>query len=330
MKTRRLGWTDLELSTIGIGTYAIGGKWQYGWGAQDDNDSIGTIRRSVDLGINWIDTAPAYGRGHAEELIGEALPQLSEKPIIATKCGFLWKENGELYFSLNADAIRKDLEDSLRRLKIDHIDLYQIHWPNPDSGIEEAWHEISKMVKEGKIRYAGVCNFSVDQLKRIEPIHRVASLQPPYSMLKREIETDLLNYCKEKNIGVVVYSPLQQGILTGTFSKERMQGLPDDDVRLRNDDEHRHFHEPEFSINLEFVNQLKPIAEKNGRTVSELAIAWTLLRREVTSSIVGARKPSQIEQTASAGDWDLSAEDAAKVSKLLTERDAAIRTIKRA
>ena len=324
MKTRKLGWTDLELSTIGIGTYAIGGKWQFGWGEQDDNESVDAILRSIDLGVNWVDTAPAYGMGHAEDVLGDALKKMPKKPIVATKCGFLWDQSGQVFFSLKKNVIREEVENSLRRLKLDVIDLYQIHWPNPNSDLEEAWTEISKLVKDGKIRYAGVCNFSVEQLRRVDPIHRVASLQPPYSMLKRDIEGELLAYCNEKNIGVVVYSPLQQGLLTGTFSKERLSKLPADDVRHRNDDEHRHFVEPEFTINLDFVNKLKPIAAKRGITTGQLALAWTLARPEVTSAIVGARRAIQIEETAVGGNHELSQAELAAIQILLSEREKAI------
>ncbi|MGB4692284.1 MAG: aldo/keto reductase [Atribacterales bacterium] len=324
MRKRKLGWTDLELTVIGFGSWALGGGgWESGWGPQDDEESIAAIHRALDLGINWIDTAAVYGLGHSEEIIAKALRGMSEKPIIATKCGLVWNEKGEVFGCLKRDSIRKEVEDSLRRLEVEVIDLYQIHWPDPDPDIEEAWSTMADLVKEGKIRYAGVSNFNVEQMKRIEKIHPIASLQPPYSMIMRDIEKEILPYCAEKNMGVIVYSPMQKGLLTGKFTPERVKNLPPDDHR-RNDPQ---FNEPLLSINLELVEKLKPIAEKYGRTLAQLAIAWVLRRPEVTAAIVGTRRPSQIEETFPAGDWELAAEDIEAIEKLLQEREEKIKNL---
>ncbi|MCS7219877.1 MAG: aldo/keto reductase [Anaerolineae bacterium] len=322
MQTRQLGYTDLHLTTIGLGAWAIGGGgWAYGWGPQDDADSIATIQRALDLGINWIDTAAVYGLGHSEEIVGQAIAGRRDKVIIATKCGLVWDEGSTVpYGRLKADSVRRELEASLRRLKTDYVDLYQIHWPNPDEDIEEAWSTIADLIREGKVRYGGVSNFSVAQLQRVQPIHPVASLQPPYSMIRREVEAELLPYCAAHRIGVIVYSPMQSGLLTGKVTREWVQRLPEDDWRRRNS----HFQEPELSVNLRLVEGLRRIAERNGRTVAQLAIAWVLRRPEVTAAIVGARKPSQIEETAPAADWTLSSEDIAEIDALLAERERAL------
>jgi aryl-alcohol dehydrogenase-like predicted oxidoreductase len=334
MQTRKLGYTDLHLTTVGLGTWAIGGEWAYGWGPQDDDESIAAIRRALDLGINWIDTAAVYGLGHSEEIVGQAITGRRDEVIIATKCGRVWDEGSTTpYGRLKAESVRREAEASLRRLNVEVIDLYQIHWPDPDQDIEEAWGVIADLIREGKVRYGGVSNFSVEQLKRVQAIHPVASLQPPYSMLRRGTEENLLPYCAANDIGVIVYSPMQAGLLTGKFTKERAANLPDEDWRKRNP----YFQEPELSANLALVEKLRPIAERNGRTVAQLAIAWVLRRplrpfdraqdrlrsgqAEVTAAIVGARHPSQIEETAPAGDWVLSAEDIAEIDALLAERE---------
>ncbi len=318
MRTRKLGFTDLELTTVGLGTWAMGGPWQFGWGPQDDDEAIAAISASLEAGINWIDTAPVYGLGHSEELVGKALKQTDQKPIIATKCSLLWNDKREKVSCLKAQSIRRECHDSLERLGIETIDLYQIHWPEPEEDIEQAWEEMAGLAEEGKIRYLGVSNFNVEQIKCLQKINPVASLQPPYSMLHREVEDELLAYCAENDIGVVAYSPMQRGLLTGKFSQERLANLPLDDHRRRNPD----FHEPQFTATLEFVEQLKPIAERNGRTLAQLSISWVLRRSEVTAAIVGARKPEQILETAPASDWDLNEEDIEQVEQLLAERQA--------
>jgi aryl-alcohol dehydrogenase-like predicted oxidoreductase len=321
VRTRKLGYTNLHLTTVGLGTWAIGGPWKWGWGAQDDAESIDAIQRALGVGVNWIDTAAVYGMGHSEEVVGRAIAGRRDEVIVATKCGLVWDEGStEAYGQLTAASVRREVEASLRRLDVDVIDLYQIHWPRPDEDIEEAWGTIADLVREGKVRYGGVSNFSVEQLKRVQPIHPVASLQPPYSMLERGVEEELLPYCAANDIGVVAYSPMQAGLLTGKYTRERIAGLPDDDWRKGSS----HFSEPAISATLALIERLRPIAERNGRTLAQLAIAWVLRRPEVTAAIVGARRPSQIEETAPAGDWVLSQEDTAEVDALLAERERAL------
>lgn len=323
MQTRKLGWTALNLSTIGFGTWALGGgDWKWSWGAQDDQESIAAIERGISLGINWIDTAPVYGLGHSEEVVGKALKKLSKRPIVATKCSLVWDQNKSISNCLKKASVRAEVEASLKRLGIDVIDLYQIHWPNPDQEIEEGWSAIADLVKEGKVRYAGVCNFSVEQLKRIQPILPVASLQPPYSMIVRGIESELLQFCAANRIGVVVYSPMQKGLLTGKFM-QRADSLAADDHRRQDPD----FQEPRLNAHLELVEGLRPIAAKSGKTVANLAIAWILRRPEVTAAIVGARRPSQIEETVAGGDWTLSEQDLYAIDKLLDQHQQALKQI---
>ncbi len=319
MQTRKLGYTDLRLTTVGLGTWAMGGgDWAFAWGPQDDDESVAAIHQALDLGINWIDTAAVYGLGHSEEVVGRAIRERRDEVIVATKCGRVWDEGSTMpYGRLKAESIRREAEDSLRRLNIDVIDLYQIHWPQPEEDIEEAWTTIAELIGEGKVRYGGVSNFSVAQLQRMQAIHPVASLQPPYSMLNRKVENELLPYCEANGIGVVVYSPMQAGLLTGKFSRDRVDGLPEDDWRRKD----RHFQEPELSANLSFVDELRPIATEAGITPAQLAIAWVLRRPEVTSAIVGARRPSQIKETAKAGQWELPDETADQLEKLLQQRD---------
>lgn len=318
MDKRRLGHTDLYVTPIGMGTWAVGGgNNPYGWGAQDDSESVASIQRGLDLGINWIDTAAGYGKGHAEEIVGRAIAGRRDELVLATKCGILWKEDGsDIYGHLKAESIRREVEQSLGRLNVEVIDLYQIHWPLPDEDIEEGWAAVCDLVKEGKIRYGGVSNFNVAQIERIRSRDLVASLQPPYSMLERGIEEEILSYCGANSIGVIVYSPMQAGLLTGRMTKERVANFPGDDWRKGAS----HFQEPALTANLQLVEGLRSIAERNGRPVSQLAIAWVLRRPELTAAIVGARRASQIEETAGAADWRLSADDIAAIDALLAER----------
>jgi aryl-alcohol dehydrogenase-like predicted oxidoreductase len=320
---RKLGYTDLQFTTVGLGTWAIGGGgWQWGWGPQDDAESIAALRRGMDLGINWIDTAAAYGLGHSEEVVGKAIEGRRDEVIVATKCGLVWEEGGTTVSNrLKADSVRWECEQSLRRLNVDVIDLYQIHWLVPDEDIEEAWGTIADLIKEGKVRYAGVSNASVEQLRRLQPTHPVAALQPPYSMLERGVEDELLEFCAANDVGVIVYSPMQTGLLTGKYTKERVAALSDEDWRK---DRSPHFKEPQLSANLALVDGLRPVAARHGKTVAQLAIAWVLRRPEVTGAIVGSRKPSHIEETVEAGDWELDSQDIAEIDALLADRNRAL------
>ena len=315
MQRRKLGTSGLELTTVGLGTWAIGGSWQYGWGPQDDQDSLDAIFEAMDCGINWIDTAPIYGCGDSESIIGKALRQMSEKPIIATKCGLLWNDKREKLNNLKKDSIQRECEDSLRRLGVEVIDLYQIHWPIPGKDIEEAWEAIDELIRQGKVRYGGVCNFQIDCLERIQAIRPAASVQPPYSMLARGIERELMGYCGEHGIGMVCYSPMHKGLLTGKFTKEYLSQMPDEDHRKKLD---RDFKEPRFGQNLAIVEKLKTIAAEYGCPVGQIAIAWVLRRPEMTAAIVGARKKGQISQTAPAGDLVLREDTIQQIEAILS------------
>jgi len=322
MRTRKLGYTNLQFTTVGLGTWAIGGGgWEWGWGPQDDTESIASLRRGLDLGINWIDTAAAYGLGHAEEVVGQAIAGRRDETIVATKCGLVWKEGSpNISNNLKADSVRAECEASLRRLNVDVIDLYQIHWPVPDEQIEEGWATIADLIQEGKVRFGGVSNCSVEQMKRLQKIHPIASLQPPYSMLERGVEEGLLEFCAANDIGVICYGPMQNGLLTGKYTKEKIAAMPDEDWR-----KHRspHFQEPSLSANLDLIDSLRPVAERHGRTVAQLAVAWVLRRPEVTAAIVGSRRPSHIEETVLAGDWVLDPQDVTEIDALLEKRDKA-------
>jgi aryl-alcohol dehydrogenase-like predicted oxidoreductase len=292
----------------------MSGARRAGWGPQDDGDSIASIHRGLDLGINWIDTAPNYGLGHAEEVVGKALKGISTKPIISTKCLFMWKPDGTSVMRLDRERVRIQCENSLKRLGVDTIDMYMIHWPRPQEYIEEAWETFTELIKEGKIRHIGVSNFSIEQMEMLKPVHPIAFLEPPYSMIERKVEDGLLEYCRKNEIGVVVYSPLQQGLLTGTIKS--INELAAEDVR-------RHspiFQEPSFSANLNLARELVPIAKKYGRSTAQLAIAWILRRPEITSAITGPRVPSEIEDNVKGSDWELAKEDIAAVEKLLVKR----------
>ena len=320
MQTRKLGYTDLDLTTVGFGAASIGGGRDYANRHRDDAEGIATVHAALDLGINWIDVAPKYGNGHGEELVGRALAERSERVIVATKCGNREHADGSGYRSLKAESIREEVELSLHRLNVDVIDLYQIHHPRPDKEIEEGWSTIADLIKEGKIRYGGVSNFTPDQLSRVQAIHPVASLQPVYSMLMRDIEVELLDYCTANDIGVIPYSPMQSGLLTGKFTREYIDALPANDWRKRYQ---RAFREPNLTANLALVEKLRPIAARYGRPLGQLAIAWTLRRPDITAVIVGARRPSQIEESAPAGDWALPDDVLAEIAQLLAENEEA-------
>ena len=319
MRKRKLGNTDLELTVMGFGAWAIGGgNWEFSWGPQDDKKSIDAIHKALDLGINWVDTAAIYGLGHSEEVVAQALEGRRNDVIVATKCSMRWDDNREIYRSLNADSIRKECENSLRRLRTDYIDLYQIHWPNPEDDIEEGWDTLNQLKREGKIRWAGVSNFDVMQMDRVSHIAPISSLQPPYNLLHRDTEEKLLPYCRENNIGVVAYSPMGSGLLTGKYTREKIAQLPPDDHRPKYN---RNFQMPKLERNLKLIEELKELAAEDGHTVAQLAVAWVLRRPEVTSAIVGGRTPQQVEGTAPAGDWELHQETVDRIDNLIHKYD---------
>ncbi len=306
MQTRKFGNTDLQTTLIGFGAWAIGGGgWKVAWGPQNDDDSIAAIHRAIDLGINWIDTAAIYGLGHSEEVVGRALQGRSERPYIFTKCSRFADQEGNLYGVLKRDSIRRECEQSLRRLKVDVIDLYQIHRPQPDEDIEEGWTAMAELQAEGKVRYIGVSNFNVEQMRRAQAIAPIASLQPPYSLIRRDVESEILPFCQEHNIAVIVYSPMASGLLTGAMTPERVQQLPEDDWRRDNAE----FQEPNLSRNLRLVDLLAEIGSRHGRSPGEVAIAWTLRHPAVTGAIVGARRPEQVDGIVGAADLRLSDEE---------------------
>ena len=307
---RKLGNSDLQITAIGVGAWAIGGGgWQFSWGNQDDKDSIGAIRAALDAGINWIDTAAVYGLGHSEEVVGEAVKPASKKPYIFTKCERRWDSERKIFPSLKADSIRQECEDSLRRLKVDTIDLYQVHWPEPDQDIEEGWTEMARLKEEGKVRWIGVSNFSAEQMKRAQKIAPITSLQPPYSLLVRKAEPETLPFARQNNIGVIVYSPMRAGLLSGKMTKERVASLEKDDWRTRDKD----FQEPQLSKNLELADLLRKIGHRHGRTAGEVSIAWTLHNPAVTAAIVGLRRADQVAGTIGALEFRLSPEEAMEI-----------------
>jgi aryl-alcohol dehydrogenase-like predicted oxidoreductase len=284
---------------------------------------MAAINEALDMGIGWIDTAAVYGHGHSEEVIGEVLKSRgsADRPIIATKCSLCWDENHGRICRLKAESIRAECEASLRRLGVDMIDLYQVHWPEPAEDLREAWEEMTRLKEEGKVRYLGASNFSVAQLEEVGKISRCESLQPAYSMVRRGFEGELRGYCEANSIGVIAYSPMQAGLLTGKFSVSRLNELAEDDWRRKN----RYFAEPIFSAVLELVDKLGVIAEAAGRTTAELAVAWVINQRAVTGAIVGARRAGQITQTGLAGDWELSEEEINQIDEYLSEYESNIK-----
>ncbi len=314
MQKKQFGNTDMQITPVGFGSWAIGGgDWAFGWGAQDDGDAIAAIERAVELGINWIDTAAVYGLGHSEELVAKAVAGMKNKPWIFTKCSLVWDARRQMVNSLKADSIRRECEASLKRLRVDAIDLYQIHWPNPEADLEEGWQEMARLKEEGLVRHIGVSNFSVDQLRRIIPIAPVATLQPPYSMLRPAIEQTLLPFCMEQNIGVIVYSPMLSGMLSGAMTRERAANFSADDWRRNN----KEFQEPRLSANLKLVELLKRIGSPHGHSAGEVAIAWTLRHPAVTGAIVGGRNAAQVDGIVGAAEFRLSAEDIGVIERFL-------------
>ena len=309
MQMRKLGNSDLHITRVGYGAWAIGGSgWQFAWGSQDDNESVAAIHRALELGVNWIDTAAVYGLGHSEEEVGRALKEWrGPRPYVFTKCGLRGDATGEVQKVLSAASIRGEVEDSLRRLSVDLIDLYQIHWPpDPDSAaLEEGWSTLADLKREGKVRWIGVSNFNVQQLQRAQAIAPVTSLQPRYSLVHREIDDEILPYCLREGIGVIVYSPMASGLLTGAMTRERAARLPKDDWRRGHPD----FTEPNLSHNLALVEHMREIANRHNRSVGEVAIAWTLRHPAVTGAIVGARNAHQAEDVMRAGELHLTEDE---------------------
>lgn len=326
MNKQRLGNSDLEITPIGFGAWAIGGgDWQFGWGEQDDADSIEAIERAVDLGINWIDTAAVYGLGRSEEVVARALKNIGSlnRPYVFTKCSLVWDENRQVSHSLKRESIRREIEGSLRRLETDAIDLYQIHWAQfspdaPDDRIEESWQTLVELQKEGKTRYIGVSNFNAAQLERIGKIAPVTSLQPPYSLLRRDIEGEILPYAEQHNIGVIVYSPMQSGLLTGKMTRERIRDFPADDFRKNA----KEFQDPNLTRNLALAEKLKEIGARHEVTAGAAAIAWTLHNKAVTGAIVGARRADQVDETVKAGDFRLLPEEIEEIENEFGEISA--------
>jgi aryl-alcohol dehydrogenase-like predicted oxidoreductase len=313
MQKRRLGASDLEITPIGVGAWAMGGGgWQFAWGPQDDDESIAAIHAALDQGINWIDTAAIYGLGHSEEVVARALKGRAEKPLVFTKCGIVWDERRETKRTIQPESIRKEVDQSLQRLKLDVIDLYQIHWPEPDDAIEAAWAMMARLREQGKVRHIGVSNFNVNQMRRAQAIAPITSLQPPYSIISPDIEKEILPYTLANNIGVIVYSPMKSGLLTGAMTRERVAAMPDDDFRKRTSN----FTEPLLSRNLELAGLLGAIGRRHGRTAGEVAIAWTLRHPAVTGAIVGMRSAKQVDGVIGASQFRLSAEEIAEIERL--------------
>jgi aryl-alcohol dehydrogenase-like predicted oxidoreductase len=319
MQTHRLGNSDMEMTPIGVGAWAMGGGgWKFAWGPQDDDESIAAIRRALYAGLNWIDTAAVYGLGHSEEVVARALDGRSNQPYVFTKCERVWDEKGEIGGSLKRASIRRECEASLRRLRRDVIDLYQIHWPMPEQDIEEGWSAMAELQKEGKVRWIGVSNFNAAQMERVRKIAPVTSLQPPYSILSPEIEQDQLPYCRQHNIGVIVYSPMKSGMLTGAMTRERIAAMPDDDFRKRAPT----FQEPKLSRNLRLADLLKQIGARHGRTAGEVAIAWTLAQPAVTAAIVGIRSARQVDGVIGALELRLSPEEIREIEDFMVANPA--------
>jgi aryl-alcohol dehydrogenase-like predicted oxidoreductase len=309
MKTRQLGNSDLMITPIGFGAWAIGGSgWEFGWGEQDDKASVAAIHRALELGVNWIDTAAAYGMGHSEEVVAEALRTWSgPRPCVFTKCGLRSDEQGYVHRDLTAASIRRECEDSLRRLNVDVIDLYQVHWPTDN--LEEGWNAMARLQKEGKVRWIGVSNFNVKEMRRAQAIAPITSLQPPYSLVRREIEHEILPYCRSEELGVIVYSPMASGLLTGAMTRQRVDALSMSDWRSRDVE----FQEPRLSKNLALVERLREIGERHGRPPGQIAIAWTLRNPAVTGAIVGARNAKQVEGNVGAANFRLTDEEIAEI-----------------
>ncbi len=316
---RPLGNSDLQLSPIGFGAWAIGGgNWEFAWGPQDDKESVDAIHRALDLGINWIDTAAIYGLGHSEEIVARALKSTSYKPLVFTKCSMRWRADRTIYRSLKAESLAEELENSLRRLGVETIDLYQIHWPDPAEQIEEGWETLTRFKEQGKVRYIGVSNFNTEQMKRAQKIAPITSLQPPYSMLRRAIEAEIVPFAKANNIGVINYSPMVSGLLTGKMTVERVAALPADDWRRRAVE----FKEPRLARNMRLVELLREIGAGHNVSPGVVAVAWTLRHPAITAAIVGGRSAEQVEGLAPALEFRLNDEEYGRINGFLEQNPA--------
>jgi aryl-alcohol dehydrogenase-like predicted oxidoreductase len=310
LKTTRLGQTGLEITRVGFGAWAIGGGgWEFGWGPQDDEQSIAAIHRALEQGINWIDTAAAYGFGHSEQIVGRALEGVAERPYVFTKCSLLESHDRTVGHNLKRDSVLREADESLKRLGVDAIDLYQIHWPIPAADIEEGWAALTELKEQGLVRHIGVSNFDVDQLRVIGQIAPVETLQPQYSLIEREGEGEILPFAEREGIGVIVYSPMGSGILTGGMTRERVESLPEDDWRKHD----TRFNEPQLSRNLELVERLTAVAERYDTTPGAVAVAWTLRNPAVDGAIVGFRRPDQVDPILTAANLELTDEDLAEI-----------------
>ncbi len=320
LELRQLGDSDMRITPVGFGAWAIGGgDWEFGWGAQEDDDSVRAIERALDGGINWIDTAAIYGLGHSEEVVARALAGSAHKPYVFTKCSMRWSlDDRKIYRSLKADSVREECENSLRRLKRDAIDLYQVHWPNPEDEIEEGWEALARLKEQGKIRWLGVSNFSVAQMERVRKIAPITSLQPPYSLIRPDVQSEILPYCRENGIGVINYSPMTSGLLTGKMSAERVAGMPEDDWRKKSPN----FNEPKLGRNLKIAALLGEIGQEHGVQTGVVAIAWTLHNPAITAAIVGARGPSQVDGTLPAMNFCLSEDEYRRINEFVLENPA--------
>jgi aryl-alcohol dehydrogenase-like predicted oxidoreductase len=313
---RTLGNSDLQLTPIGFGAWAIGGgNWEFAWGPQDDNESVDAILRALDLGVNWIDTAAIYGLGHSEEIVAKALKATSHKPLVFTKCSMRWHADRSIYRSLTAQSLAAELEGSLRRLGVETIDLYQVHWPNPETEIEEGWEALARFKEQGKVRHIGVSNFNIDQMKRAQKIAPITSLQPPYSMLRRAIETEILPFAQANNIGVINYSPMVSGLLTGKMTAERVAALPADDWRKRAVE----FNQPRLGRNLKLVELLRDIGSSDNVSPGVVAVAWTLHHPAITAAIVGGRSAQQVQGLAPALDYRISDQAYNRINEFLAQ-----------
>jgi aryl-alcohol dehydrogenase-like predicted oxidoreductase len=310
LKTSRLGSTGLEITRVGFGAWALGGGGDRGWGPQDDEESVAAIHRAAELGINWIDTAAAYGFGRSEQVVGRALNGLSERPYVFTKASLLDDGTGHVVHSLKRDSILREAEASLRRLGIDAIDLYQIHWPIPDEDIEEGWSALAELKERGLVRHIGVSNFDAGQLRRIQAIAPVETLQPPYSLVDRAAEDEILPFAEREGIGVIVYSPMGSGLLTGAMTRERIESMPADDWRSRDP----RFAEPQLSRHLALAARLQAVAERHDTTPGAVAVAWTLRNPAVDGAITGFRRPGQVDPILAAASLELTDEDMTEIA----------------